>query len=264
MVRRASAREREGFADEGKKLRADARISLERARTEGERAVAVAPGLAAAHAALGHVLAVSANLLPLEDREKRDLRARAIERMGRALALDPGDPRILEGRAFLLQDAGRGVDAQADFDAAAAAAPADPAVLAARARNLEGLSLHQRAADAWKEAAAAAPRDPGILVDLGSAMARLGRWKDALAQYRRADALYAEAGGERWKARRGLVTALAQLGLDSKDPRSLAEALEILTAYRAEGGPDAAWAGKMAEVLGEEAVVPEAGAGNSK
>jgi len=256
LVRRAAARAMDGFADEGVKLRADARISLERARTEGERAVALAPGLSAAHAALGHVLALMASLLPLEDKEKRDLRARAIQRMGMALALDPGDPWILAGRGFILQEAGRGTDAQADFDAAAAAAPGDAEVLAARARNLEGLSLNERAASAWKEAAAAAPGIPEILLDYGSALARVGRWKDALAEYRRADAIYAAKGGERWRARRGLVTALAQLGLDAKNPGALAEALDLLRAYVSDGGPDSVWAGKMAVVLGEEAPVP--------
>ncbi len=258
LVRAAAAKERDGFADQGTRLRGEARTSLERARTEGERAVAVAPDLAAAHAVLGHVLAETAALLPLEDREKRDLLARALERMGRALSLDPGDPRILAGRGFLLQDAGRGAEAQADFDAAAAAAPGDPAILAARARNLEGISMFVPAAEAWKEACAAAPKDPDLLVDYGSALARIGRWKDALAAYRRADAVYAAGGGERWKARRGLVTALAQIGLDAQDAARLGEALAFLRAYREEGGPDAAWAGKMAEVLGEESPPPAA------
>jgi tetratricopeptide (TPR) repeat protein len=251
LARRASSREREGFADEGKKLRADARSSMERARTEGERAVALAPDLAAAQAALGRALAETANIAAEEDAEKRDLRTRALFRLGKALSIDPGDPRILVARADVLRDSGRGTEAQDDLDAAAASAPRDPLVLAARARNLDDIHLDARAADAWREAAEAAPLDPDILVDFGSALARKGHWKEALAEYRRADALYADRGGERWRARRGMVTALAQLGLDSRDTARLAEALECLRAYRAEGGPDLKWAGNMAEVLGE-------------
>ena len=253
LVQRAEARERAGFPDDGKKLRAEARTSLDRARTEGERAVAVAPGLAAAHGALAHALAVAADLVPMEDRARRDLRGRAIERLGAALRIDGGDPRLLAARGMLLREVERGAEAQADLDAAALAAPADPAILAARARNLQETGRPDLAAEAWKKAAAAAPADPALRVDCASALAREGRWKDALEQYRRADALYAAKGGERWRARRGIVTALAQIGLDARDPARLAEALEVLRAYRAEGGPDATWAGWMAEVLGDTA-----------
>ena len=252
LQRRSAERAREGFAEEAKKHRADARSAVDRARTEGERAVALAPGLAAAHAALGHALGLAADLAAEDDRERRAIRARALDSFGKALELDPGDPRVLRGRAMVLRDAERREDAQKDLDAAAAAAPRDPDVLAARARNLEDLGLFRESADAWRRAAAAAPEDADLRTDLGTALARAGHWREALEEYRRADALFAARGGERWKARCGLVTALAQLGLDAQDPRRLSEAAEQLRAYRAEGGPDSGWAGRMAELLGVE------------
>lgn len=257
LLRRASAKERDGFAEDGKRLRADAKSSAEKAWTEAERAVALAPGLAAAHAALGYALGVAVDVAAEKDREKNEARIKALEAFGRALAIDPGDPRVLLGRATMLRDSGRKEEAGKDLDAAAAAAPGDPAILAARARNLADLGRPKESAEAWRAAAAAAPRDPDLRLDFGSALASFGRWQESLAEYRKADALYASAGGERWKALRGIVTALAQIGLDEQDPRRLAEALEELRAYRAGGGPTNEWAGRMAELLGEEPPSPE-------
>jgi tetratricopeptide (TPR) repeat protein len=247
---RAAARERDGFAEEAGRLRGEAKASLERARTEGERAVALAPDLAAAHGALGHALAATADLVPEADKSRREILRRALESFGRALALDPGDPSLLLGRGLLLAASDRKAAAK-DLDLAAAAAPLDPVVLAARARNLSEAGLHEEALAAWRVAVEAAPRLPDLRVDLGTALAASERWRQALAEFRRADALYRTGGGERWKARRGLVTSLVQLGIDEQDPARLAEAREHLAAYRAEGGPDSGWASKESEFLGE-------------
>jgi tetratricopeptide (TPR) repeat protein len=261
LVRRAEARAREGFAADAERIRGEARVSAERAWTEGERAVALAPDLAPAQGALGHALAVAADLAAGDDRERRGLRARALAALVRSLALDPGDPRVLLDRASVLRDTGHADTAQADLDAAAAAAPRDPETLVARARNLEDLHRPE-AVQAWRAAAEAAPGDPDILLDRGTALARAGRWEEALASYRAADAAYAVRRGPRWKARRGLVTALAQTGLDAGDRERLAEAVRMLRAYRAEGGLDEAWAAKMEELLaGAEPAEGAAGAG---
>ena len=249
LVRRAEVRARDGFAAEAEQLRADARASAERACTEGERAAAVAPDLAPAHAALGHARAVAATVAAGSQGERKDLRAKALDSLGRALALDPGDARVLLDRAAVHRDTERWEEAQADLDAAARYAPRDPGILSARARNLESRGGKAEAADAWRAAAAAAPRDPDILLDCGSALARAGRWDEALAVYRRADAAYAAAAGPRWRARRGLVTALTQRGLDEGDRALLDEALAQLGSYRAEGGLDEAWAAMMEELL---------------
>jgi Tfp pilus assembly protein PilF len=257
LLRRASAKERDGFAEEGKRLRVEAKSSAERARTEAERGVALAPGLAAAHAALGYALGVAADVAADKDREKNEARAKALDAFGSALAIDPGDPRVLLGRATMLRDSGHQAEAAKDLDAAAEGAPRDPVILAARARNLQDLGSPKESADAWRAAAAAAPRDPDLRLDFGTALAFFGRWRDSLAEFRKADALYATGGGERWKARRGIVTALAQIGFDEQDPKRLAEALEELRAYRAVGGPANDWAAKMAELLGEETPAAE-------
>jgi len=252
LLRRASAKERDGFAEEAKRLRAEARASADRARTEAERAVALAPALSPAHGALGHALAAAVELAPPEgDKERREVRGRALDVLGKALSLDPGDPALLLDRALVLRDAGDMEGAARDLETAAAAAPRDPRILAARARNLSDLRRLQEATDAWREAVDAAPGDPDLRVDLGTALAASDRWPQALAEFRLADRLYATAKGERWKARRGLVTALVQMGFDEQDPARLAEAREHLRAYREEGGPDAGWAAKEAEFLGE-------------
>jgi tetratricopeptide (TPR) repeat protein len=250
---RAEGRERAGYAEEAEALRAEARAAAERACTEAERAVALAPDLAASQAALAHALGVAASLTAGGDAERRLLRARAGECWDRSLAIDPGDPRVLLGRALLRRDAGRPAEAQGDLDAAARAAPRDPAVLSIRARNLDDQGLQAEAARAWEAAVRAAPADAEVRTDFASSLARAGRWEEALGAWRKADALFAGSGGERWKARRGLATGLAQLGLERKDPALLAEALVQLRAYRAEGGPDASWAARLGEVLGEEA-----------
>jgi tetratricopeptide (TPR) repeat protein len=250
LLAAAAARERDGFAEEAARQRAAAKSALERARTEAERAVALSADLAPAHGALGHALAAAAELVPESDRTRRDLLRRALDSFGRALALDPGDPGLLLGRGLLLVASDRKA-AAVDLDAAAAAAPRDRAALAARARNLSEAGLLAEALEAWRAAVAALPGDPDLRVDLGRALGASDRWRQALAEFRRADALYESGGGERWKARRGLVTALVQLGIDEKDDRRLDEAREQLAAYRAEGGPDGGWAAKEAEFLGE-------------
>lgn len=253
LSRRAEARALEGFAEEARGLRAEATATLDRARAEGESAVALAPDLAAAHAALGRALAVRVpGAEPADEKEARALHARALEVLGRALALDPGDPRVLLERALLLRRLGKREEAEADLAAAARSAPRDAAVHAARAGNLEELGRSREAREAWAAALAAAPDWPEAWLDAGSAFARAGLWIEALERYRRADAIYAARGGERWKARRGIATALSQIGLDASDPSRFAEALEQLRAYRSEGGPDRDWAARMAELLGEE------------
>jgi len=250
---RADARALEGFAEETRRLLAEAATAVERARAEGESAVALAPDLAAAHAALGRALAAGVpGWVPPGEKEARALHARALEALDRALALDPGDPRVLLERALLRRRLSQRREAEEDLDAAALAAPGDADLHAARAANLEELGRGEEALGAWAAAVAAAPDRPEAWLDAGGALARAGRWAEALERYRRADAIYASRGGERWRARRGIATAAAQVGLDASDPSRFAEALENLRAYRSEGGPDRDWADLMAELLGEE------------
>ncbi len=257
LLRRAAAKEREGFAEEGKKLRADARTSAGRARTEAERGVALAPGLAPAHAALGYALAAVVDVAADRDREKNEARVKALESFGKALSIDPGDPRVLLARALLLLDEGRREEACPDLDAAAEALPGDQGILVARARNLQDLGRPKEAMAGWKAAAAAAPRDPDLRLDYSYAFALNGMWKEALAEARTAERLYAAAGGERWKALAGIVTDLVQIGIEGADSRPLDEARERFRDYRAAGGPSNEWAGKMAKILESEETPPE-------
>jgi tetratricopeptide (TPR) repeat protein len=250
LLRASEEKLRSGFPEEGGRLREEARVAAERAVTEGERAAALAPDLAPAHAALGHARAVAASVAADRDRDRRRLRSGALEALARALELDPGDPRVLLSRAVLLREMGRAAEAQPDLELAARASPRDPEVQAARARNLEDLDRREEAVEAWRAAAAAAPADPEARMDLGSALARSDRWADALEEYRRADAIYGTGGGPRWKARRGLATALTQIGIERGDPALLEEARAQLRAYDAEGGLDRDWAQMLAGVLG--------------
>ena len=258
-ARLAAEKTRTGHPQEGARLRDEARVSAERAVTEGERAAALAPDLAPAHAALAHARGVAAELAAEHDGQRNRLRGRALDAWSRALELDPADPRSLLGRALLLRQLQRRVEAQADLDAAARSAPRDLAVLCARARNLEDLERRGDAVGAWRDAAEVAPADPEVRADLGRALGSADRWAEALEEYRRADDGFRAAGGPRWKARRGLATALAQLGLERGEPALLQESRAHLRAYRAEGGLDRDWEAQLATLLGEEPEGPGAG-----
>jgi tetratricopeptide (TPR) repeat protein len=255
LHRLAAERTRAGYPDEGARLRDQARASAERAVTEGQRAAALAPDLAPAHAVLAHARGVAADIAAENDGQRRRLRGAAVEAWDRALALDPGDPRCLLGRALLLRSVesrDSREQAQTDLDAAARLAPRDLAVLCARARNLDDLARRSEAVEAWRAAAEAAPADPEVRTDLGNALGSADRWGDALSEFRRADDGFRASGGPRWKSRRGLATALAQLGLERGEAPLLDEARAQLRAYRDEGGLDRDWEEQMATLLGAE------------
>lgn len=262
LAREIEAESREkalaGFALESRRIHGEAVAAAERARTEAERAVALAPGLAATHACLAHALAAAADIGFADEKAALEARGRAMEACGRALEIDPGDPRVLLERALLLRDARRRDEALADLRLAALAAPRDRGVAAERAHALEEAGFTGEALDAWTALLEDAPDWADAWMDAGSACLRVGQLERALERYARADALYAKEGGQRWRARMGIATTLAQMGIDGGRQDRIAEALAQVKAYRDEGGPDRAWVERMTWILtGEEA--PPAG-----
>jgi tetratricopeptide (TPR) repeat protein len=190
-------------------------------------------------------------------KERKALLAEALACYDRALERDPGDPGCLLGRARLRALTEQRDLALADIDAAFAAAPSDPRVLVARAAALSASAGREEdAVAAWRRVVEVRPADGDARTDLGTALVRARRWREALEAYRSADALYARGGGERWKARRGIVTALVQGGIEGGRPVDSQEALLQLRAYAAEGGPDRDWAGRMALLLADDASGP--------
>ncbi|MHC4820300.1 MAG: hypothetical protein ACYTDX_01100 [Planctomycetota bacterium] len=244
----ASRRSRAGFPDEAAQLRAKARVAAERAVVEAERAVAVAPNLSTGHGALAHANALSARLATSDTKTLRKFRADATRAFDAALALDPGDPRLLLGRALLLRDAGKAREAQDDLDLARASSPLDLTVLKARAQNLDLLGRASDAAEAWTECEQLTPGDADIVVELAGSLARAEQWEESLRVYERAVRLYAGSDGPRWRAHRGLATVNTQLGLEG-DAARLEEALRHLDLYLSTGGRDDDWAQEMREVL---------------
>ena len=242
----------QGFAVESRALHEEAVAAAGRARTEAERAVALAPDLAASHACLAGALAEAADLARGTPEAARDLRGEAVDACGKALAIDPGDPRVLLERALLHRDSQKLDEALRDFEAAALAAPRDREILAERAAALESRGRTGEALAAWRELLEMEPRWTEAWMDGAGASLGAGRLDEALERYRRADVLYAEGGGERWRALRGGATTLAQMGLDRAEPDRLAEALGTVRAYAAEGGPDQAWVESMIYTLGGE------------
>ncbi len=257
LCAQGEARAREGFRDEQARLREEARAEIERAAMEAERAAALAPDLAAAHAARGHVAAAAADLALGGEQDARDHRGRALEAFARGLQLDPGDPRLLYARALALRTIPDLPEAQRDLDLAAAAAPRDVGILRARARNLSDLDRRAEALEAWGAVLDAEPQDADSRVELGIALYRLDRLDDSLREFRTAAEAAAAAGTPAWKAVRGEATVLAQRAIDSGAPEDLAAAVKALDAYLEAGGPDRAWATALAGLMAGDRSPPE-------
>jgi tetratricopeptide (TPR) repeat protein len=258
MDSRAEERAREGFRDEQARLRLAALAVLDRARADAASAVALAPGLSSAHAAMGWVESTSAVLLGREEAERGPARGRAIVAFEQAIVLDPGDVRCRIARATLRLQTGVSVaDVLPDLEAAVALAPADLEARKALARVLSE-ARHPDAVAAWEVATILRPEDGDLLVELGRALVDVERWDDALDVFRRASATYRAHGVPAWHALRGEFTVLAQRGVDTGSAEDLAEARRILQAYREAGGPDTAWAEGIDRLLTEpEEVAPE-------
>ncbi len=123
---------------------------------------------------------------------------RACEAVARALALAPGEPKLLHLQARLLLDRGL-PEAVAAFERAAAAAPDDPMVARGRAAALLAADGPEAAEAALVAAAARHGDHPGIHADLASLRLQMGAGEDF-------DAGFAEATGrapgrvELWQA----------------------------------------------------------------
>jgi tetratricopeptide (TPR) repeat protein len=136
---------------------------------------------------------IDAQLAPAEnEKEKHEAYKRAIEK---ALAADPSDAElwILRGNAEEPGPWGRGqaggVGAIAFYEAALARYPGHFGAHHYLVHAFENVGRHGDAAEHAKIYAAAAPQVAHAQHMYGHVLPRLGRWKEALAQFERADAI---------------------------------------------------------------------------
>jgi TolB-like protein/tetratricopeptide (TPR) repeat protein len=205
------------------------------------RALALEPGNADALAgiACGRIFQVVNGFLDETGRTVREEAqareaslAEAEEKLARALAIAPGHLKALKGRVVLLRARGLFADAIAAAEALLARSPGDPV-----AHRETGLSLLY-----------------------------LGRAEEAVAWFRRADALGAGDDPLRWTWLQGLGRALLQLGRDAEAVEALrlaaasnptfAPSHALLAAALALAGDDAAARVAMAEFRRAEPNTP--------
>lgn len=142
---------------------------------------------------------------PAEEGQKHDAYKRAIER---AIAADPADAElwILRGNAEEPGPWGRGqaggVGAIAFYEAALARSPGHFGAHHYLVHAFENVGRHAEAADHGKIYAAAATNVAHAQHMYGHVLPRLGRWKEALEQFEKADAIE-RAYAEREKLRPG-------------------------------------------------------------
>jgi tetratricopeptide (TPR) repeat protein len=129
---------------------------------------------------------------PAEERDKHEAYKRAIEK---ALAADPADAElwILRGNAEEPGPWGRGqaggIGAIAYYEAALARSPGHFGAHHYLVHAYENVGRHAEAAEHGKIYADAAPRVAHAQHMYGHVLPRLGRWKEALEQFEKADAI---------------------------------------------------------------------------
>jgi len=132
------------------------------------------------------------NASPAEERDKHEAYKRAIEK---AIAADPSDAElwILRGNAEEPGPWGRGqaggVGAIAYYEAALARSPGHFGAHHYLVHAFENVGRHAEAAEHGKVYAAAAPNVAHAQHMYGHVLPRLGRWKEALDQFGKADAI---------------------------------------------------------------------------
>ncbi|MDI3308093.1 MAG: tetratricopeptide repeat protein [Acetobacteraceae bacterium] len=166
-----------------------------------ERAIALAPGFAAAHNSRG--LALN-ELGRLQD---------ALAAFDRAIAPQPGMADAHLNQGAVLAALGRPEEALASFDAALARDPGLAEAACGRGNALGQLSRHEEAAASFRQALALRPDDIDALKGLGNALKDLLRPEEAVACFRRAVALQPEDA----EARLDLALAHLPIAVDTAE-----------------------------------------------
>ena len=160
------------------------REAMPRAKAAVEKALALDPNLAEAHATLAHL-----NLVYDWDREGAEREFR------KALALNPGYATGHQWYALLLSVSGRSEEALAELGRAAALDPRSPTIQAALA---EATYFARRYGDAEAHARKALELDPASMLgrlNLGRALVMQGRLDEGIAVFRTARELSGQAPG---------------------------------------------------------------------
>jgi tetratricopeptide (TPR) repeat protein len=135
--------------------------------------------------------------------------ARALDLIGRAVALQPANPGYRYNRALILKETGRLEDAAADFREVARLQPADADAWSDLGEALLALGRPNEALAAWDRALALRPT-PDLHANRGVALRQLGRLGEALAAQDRALALN-PADAEAWSNRGNVLKDLGRL-----------------------------------------------------
>jgi tetratricopeptide (TPR) repeat protein len=143
------------------------------AEGHASRAIALAPQSAAAYLVRARV------------RHRAGNRAGAMADVDAGLALEPGDPRLLELRGRLKTENGNPAAALIDLNRALAR-DAQGMIRASRARALMALGQLDAALDEWRLALADDPEDPQFYLGRARAFTRLGRVDRALVEIEQA------------------------------------------------------------------------------
>ena len=134
---------------------------------------------------------------------------RALDLIGRAIALQPANPGYRYNRALILKQTGSLEDAAADFREVARLLPADVDAWSDFGEALLALGRPDEALAAWDRALALRP-SPELHANRGVALRQLGRRDEALAAQDRALAL-SPADAEAWSNRGNVLKDLGRL-----------------------------------------------------
>ena len=135
--------------------------------------------------------------------------ARALDLIGRAIALQPANPGYRYNRALILKETGRLEDAAADFREVARLQPSDADAWSDLGETLLSLGRPDDALAAWDRALALRP-SPALDANRGVALRQLGRLDEALVAQDRALAL-GPADAEAWSNRGNVLKDLGRL-----------------------------------------------------
>jgi TolB-like protein len=148
---------------------AESGSELSQAAQSANRALAIAPKLGAAHAALSGI-----------ERTRLNFRG-SLEHLQRALALSPDDQEVLGSAAALLPYVGQGQEGLRLADRFAALDPLNPVAFLRRAQVLYFLRQYPQSVEAVHKAITLAPKVSRSWA--GNSLLLMGRPRDALAEF---------------------------------------------------------------------------------
>ncbi len=135
---------------------------------------------------------------------------RALQLIGKAVDLNPGNPAYRYNRALILQQTGRTEEAAAAFGSVTALDPHDADAWAGRGEMLLLLGRAQPALESLDRASALRPATADLHMNRGVALRALGRLDEALAAQDRALAA-GPSGAEAWSNRGNVLQDLGRL-----------------------------------------------------